>query len=87
MISGEAWPSGLERRFYEGHDRKVDGSSPTLASLLRPWIRWFTTTISARWNLTGRKLKKLEAKFMRKTRKQGQLLSESGFVQCMALSS
>ena len=20
-----AWPSGFERRFYDGHDRKVDG--------------------------------------------------------------
>ena len=24
-----AWPSGSERRFYDGHDRKVDGSIPT----------------------------------------------------------
>ena len=31
-----AWPSGSERRFYDGHDRKVDSSTPTLASLLRP---------------------------------------------------
>ena len=31
-----AWPCGLEFRFYDGHDRKVDGSTPTLASLLRP---------------------------------------------------
>ena len=37
-----AWPSGSERRFYDGHDRKIDGSTPTQASLLRPWIRCFT---------------------------------------------
>ena len=79
-----AWPSGSERRFYDGHDRKVDGSTPTLASLLRPWIRYFLTFISARWNLTSSKLKKSEAKFKRKTRKQGQILSESGFVLCIA---
>ena len=36
------WHSGLERRFYDDHDRKVDGSTPKLVSLLRPWIRCFT---------------------------------------------
>ena len=40
--------------------------------------------ISARWNLTSSMLKKSEAKFKRKTRKQGQLLSESGFSLCIA---
>ena len=82
-----AWRSGLERRFYDGHDRKVDDSTPTKASLLRPWIRCFTTVIPARWNLTSSNLKKSEAKFKRKTRKQGQLLSESGFVLCRASPS
>ena len=43
----EAWPSSSERRFYDGDDRKVDGSTPTQASLLRPWIRCFTTIIFA----------------------------------------
>ena len=81
-----AWPSGSELRFYHGRDRKVDGSIPTQASLLRPWIRCFTTIISAWWNLTSSKLKKSEVKFKRKTRKQGQLLSESGFVLCIAAS-
>ena len=76
--------SGSERRFYNGHDRMVDGSTPTQASLLRPWIRSFTTIISAWWNLTSSKLKKSEVKFKRKTWKQRQLLSESGFVQCIA---
>ena len=57
-----AWPSGSKRRFYDGHDRKVDGSTPTQASLLRSWIRCFTTIISAWWNLTSSKLKKSEAK-------------------------
>ena len=73
--------SGSERRFYYGHDRKADGSTPTQASLLRPYIRCFTTIISAWWNLTSSKLKKSVAKFKRK---QGQLLSESGFVLCIA---
>ena len=41
------WRSGLERRFYDDHDRKVDGSTPNLVSLLRPWIRCFTLIISA----------------------------------------
>ena len=79
-----AWPSCSERRFYDGHDRKLDGSTPTQASLLRTWIRWFTTIISAWWNLTNSKLKKSVAKFKRKTRKQGQLLSEFRFVQYIA---
>ena len=34
-----AWRSGSVSCFYDGHDRKVDGSTPTQASLLRPWIR------------------------------------------------
>ena len=34
-----AWPSCSERRCNDDHDRKVDGSTPTLTSLLRPWIR------------------------------------------------
>ena len=57
-----AWPSGSQRRFYDGHDRKVDSSTPTLASMLRPWVRCFTTIISAWWNLTSSKLKKSVAK-------------------------
>ena len=52
--------SGSERRFYDDHDRKVDGSSPNLVSLLRPWIRCFTMIISAWWNLASSKLKKSE---------------------------
>ena len=42
-----AWRSGSERRFYDDHDRKVNGSTPNLVSLLRPWIRRFTMIISA----------------------------------------
>ena len=34
--------SGSERLFYDSHDRKIDGSTPTLASFLRPRIRCFT---------------------------------------------
>ena len=41
------WRSGLERHFYVDHDRKVDGSTPNLVSLLCPWIRCFTLIISA----------------------------------------
>ena len=41
------WRSGLERRFYDDRDRKVDGSTPNLVSLLRSWIRCFTLIISA----------------------------------------
>ena len=55
-----AWRSGLERGFYDDHDRKVNGSTPNLVSLLRPWIRCFTIIISAWWNLASSKLKKSE---------------------------
>ena len=48
------------------------------------WIRCFTIIISAWWNLTSSKLKKSKAKLNRKTRKQRQLLNESGFVLCIA---
>ena len=82
-----AWPSGSERRFYDGHDRKLDGSTPTQASLLHPWIRCFMAIISAWRNLTSSELTKSEAKCKQKNRKQGQLLSESGFVLCIAPSS
>ena len=50
--------SGSERRFYDEHDRKVNGSTPNLVSLLRPWIRCFTMIISAWWNPASSKLKK-----------------------------
>ena len=70
--------NSLELHFYNDHDRKVDGSTPTHASLLCPWIR--CCTITAWWNLTSSKLKT----FLQKTRKQRQLLSESGFVLCIA---
>ena len=55
-----AWRSGLERRFYDDHDRKVNGLTLNLVSLLRPWMRYFTIMISAWWNLASRKLKKSE---------------------------
>ena len=82
-----AWQSGSERSFYDGHYRKADGSTPTQASLLRPWIRCFTIITSARWNLTRKKSKKSEAKFWRKIRKERQLLSVSGFVLRIASPS
>ena len=62
-----AWRIGLERRFYDDHDRKVNGSPLNVVSLLRPWIRCFTMIISAWWNLASSKLKKSEAKFNGKT--------------------
>ena len=70
---------GLERCFYDGHDRKVDGSTSTLASLLCPWIRCFLIIISAWWNFTSSKLKKSEAMLNRKTRHK-ETLSKSGFI-------
>ena len=79
-----AFPSGSERHFYDGHDRKVDALTSTQASLLRPWITCFTMIISAWYNLTSSKAKKAEAKFQRRTRKQRQLLRESGFVTGIA---
>ena len=59
-VVSAAWRSGSKRRFYDDHDRKVDGSPPNLVSLLRPWIRCFTMIISAWWNLASSKLKKSE---------------------------
>ena len=53
-----AWRSGLERRFHDDHDRKVNGSTPNLVSLLRPWIGCFAMIISAWWNLASSELKK-----------------------------
>ena len=37
-------------------DGKVDGSTPTQVSLLRPLIRCFIIIISAWWNLTSSKM-------------------------------
>ena len=48
----------MERRFYDDHDRKVNGSTLNLVSLLRPWIGSFTMIIYAWWNLACSKLKK-----------------------------
>ena len=45
----------LEHHLGSGHDRKVDSSTSTRASLLRPWIRFFTIIISARRKLDGNK--------------------------------
>ena len=55
MTRSAAWRSGSERRFYDDHDRKVNGSTTNLVSLLRPWIRCFTMIISAWWNLASSK--------------------------------
>ena len=42
-------------RFYDDPDRIIWGSTCTLVTLLRPWIRRFTMIISARWLQTGSK--------------------------------
>ena len=55
VIQVAAWRSGSERRFYDDHDRKVNGSPPNLVSLLRPGIRCFTMIISAWWSLASSK--------------------------------
>ena len=60
QTSRQAWRSGSERRFQNDHDRKDNGSTPNLVSLLRPWIRCLTMIISAWWNLASSKLKKFE---------------------------
>ena len=66
-----AWRSGLESRFYDDHNRKVNGSTPNLVSLLRPWIRCFTMIISAWWNLASSKLKKSEENLTEKLGNEG----------------
>ena len=70
LFKSAAWPSGLAHRFYDGHDRKVKGLTPTQASLLRPWIRCFTISISAWRNVTRSKLHKSAAKRYLKSQKQ-----------------
>ena len=70
MISA-AWRSGLEHRFYDDHDRKVNGSSPILVSLLRPWIICFTMIISALWNPASSELKKSEENSTEKLENKG----------------
>ena len=84
IASSAAWRSSAKRRFYNDHDRKVDGSTPTQTSLLRPWIRCFTIIIRAWWNLSKQQIKEVRKKTHRKARKQKQLLSKSGFVLCIA---
>ena len=66
-----AWRSGSERRFYDDHDCKVNGSTPILVSLFRPWIRCFTMIIYAWWNLTSSKLKKSEENSTEKLKNKG----------------
>ena len=63
--------SGLERRFYDNHDREVNSSTPNLVPLLRLWIRCFTMIISAWWNLASSKLKKSVENSTQKLRNKG----------------
>ena len=62
MSKSASWRSGFERRFYIDHDRKVNGLTTNLVSLLRPWMRCFTMIISAWWNPASSKLKKSRSK-------------------------
>ena len=79
MASGsEAWRSGSKRRFHDGHDPKVDGSTPIQALFSRPWDKMLHDHQSVWWNLTNIKLKKSEAKLKQKTWQQ-RPLSESRF--------
>ena len=55
----EVWSVTQSARFYD-HDRKVNGLTPNLVSLLRPRTRCFTIIIFAWWNLASSKLKKSE---------------------------
>ena len=41
-----ARPRGQKLRFYDGPDRMIFGSTRTLVTLLRPWIRRLTLIIS-----------------------------------------
>ena len=85
-----AWPSGSRRRFYDGHDRKVDGSTPTHASLLRP--RTLSKMLYDNYHRVVESDKpqieavrsKIQAENSQTRR---QLLSESGFVLCIASPS
>ena len=47
LLKSAARPSGSGRRFYDDHDRKVDDSTPTQASLLRRSIICFMIIIPA----------------------------------------
>ena len=60
VLWSAAWRSSLERCFHDDHDLKVNGSTPKLVTLLRPWIRCLTMIISAWWSLASSKLKKSE---------------------------
>ena len=42
-----AWRSGSERRFYHDHDRKVNGSTLNLVSLLRSWTNDFLCLVES----------------------------------------
>ena len=79
-----AWPIGSEGHFYDSHVHKVGGSTPTQASLLRPWTRCFTTIITAWWNLASSKLKTSETQKQNSTgtlrNKDNSNLRESRFV-------
>ena len=74
LLQSAAWRSGLERRFYDDHDRKVNGSIPNLVWLLHPWIRCFTINYLCLVESSKQQIKEVKRKFKRKTWKQKQLL-------------
>ena len=79
-----AWRNGSERRFYDDHDRKVNGLTPNLLWLLCLWIRCFTMIIPAWWNLASSKRSQKKIQPENLGNKSNLLLSESGFVQRIA---
>ena len=62
----------------------IVGSTGTLVSLLRPWIRRFTMIISAWWLRTSSKFMWEEVKGQPENLENGQLLSGCGFIQRIA---
>ena len=68
-----AWPSGLEDRFYDGHHRKIDGSTPSQASLLRPWIHNYICSVKSN-------KQQIEMKQNSSGKLTEQELSETGFI-------
>ena len=72
-----AWPSGSERRFYDGHDRKVDGLTPTQASLLHPGIRCFMAIFCAWEKFNKTQIEEVRSKIPAEKLETRQLLSES----------
>ena len=68
-----AWPKGTRGRFYDDHDRMIMDSTPTLVTLLRPWIRPFTMIIYTGWLRSSYKFLWEEVKRQLENLENGQL--------------